>query len=243
MKIAIENSKQFGSLLDALLNECVNAEIYFKLHKDLLAAIPKYKEVFNQSNTFWSLTVRALLDTTLSCLCRAYDQHSQSLSLRNLLDTIEANLEIFDTANFKERLRGNPFVESLAQTARRPNTNKLDKDKKLVSDNDPLVKKLIIWRNSIISHKTASNVVNEKDVAKDYPLTRTEVSKLVTRATKISNIYSSLFQASTTSTRIVGYDDYLYVLKSIKEKIRKQKEEATSAIARLQQSHNIHNSR
>ena len=243
MKIEIENPKQFGSLLNALVNECVSAEIYFKLHKNLLTAIPEYKEVYNESNTFWSLTLRALLDATFSCLCRAYDQYSQSLSLRNLLDTIEANLEIFDTANFKERLRGNPFVESLAQTARRPNTNKLDRDKKLVSNEDPLVKKLVIWRNNIISHKRASNVVNEKDITKDYPLTRTEVSELVTRATDISNSYSGLFQASTTSTQIVGHDDYLYVLKSIKERICKQKEEIASAIARSRQSHNIHNNR
>jgi hypothetical protein len=243
MNIEVENPEQFGSLLNALVNECVNAEIYYRLHKNLLTAIPEYKEVFNESNTFWSLTVRALLDATLSCLCRAYDQHSKSLSLRNLLVTIEANLEIFDTAHFKNRLRDNPFVESLAQTARKPNTDKLDRDKKLVSDKDPLVKKLVMWRNNIISHKSASNVINDKDITKYYPLTGDEVSKLVTRATNIANSYSSLFQASTTSTQIVGHDDYLYVLKSIKELIRKQKQEIASAIARSQRSHNIHNNR
>jgi len=91
-----------------------------------------------------------------------------------------------------------------------------------------LVKNLVIWRNNIISHKRASNVVNEKDITKDYPLTIDEVSELVTRATDISNSYSGLFQASTTSTQIVGHDDYLYVLKSIKERIHKQKERLTS---------------
>ena len=144
MKIEIESPEQFSSLLNALVNECVNAEIYFKLHKDLLAAIPEYKEVFNQSNTFWSLTVQALFDATLSRLCRAYDQHSQSLSLINLLDTIEANMEIFDTDSFKERLQGNPFVESLAEEARKPDINKLNEDRMLVNDRDSLVKKLII---------------------------------------------------------------------------------------------------
>lgn len=243
MKIEIENPEQFGSLLNALVGECVGGEIYFKLYKNLLNAIPEYKEVFNESNTFWSLTVRALLDATLSCLCRVYDQHSQSLSIKNLLDTIEANLEIFDTANFKERLRGNPFVDSLAQTARKPDTGKLDRDKTLIGNKDHLVNKLVIWRNNIISHRSASNVVNEKDITKDYPLTTDDVSKLVTRATDISNSYSGLFQASTTSTQIVGHDDYLHVLKSIKGMICKQKEEIASEIARSRQSHNIHNNR
>ncbi len=232
MKIEIESPEQFSSLLNALANECVNAEIYFKLHKDLLAAIPEYKEVFNESNTFWSLTVQALFDATLSRLCRAYDQHSQSLSLINLLDTIEANMEIFDTDSFKERLQGNPFVESLAEEARRPGINKLNEDKMLVSDKDPLVKKLVIWRNNIISHKRASNVVNEKDITRDYPFTRGEISELSTRATHISNSYSSLFQASTTVTQIIGHDDYQYVLKSIKERICKQKEEIAAEIAK-----------
>ena len=65
MKIELESPEQFGSLLNALVNECINAEIYFKLYKNLLVAIPEYKEVFNESNTFWSLKVRALYDATL----------------------------------------------------------------------------------------------------------------------------------------------------------------------------------
>ncbi|MFC1908071.1 hypothetical protein ACFLWD_00775 [Chloroflexota bacterium] len=89
MKIDIKSPEQFGRLLNALVKECVNAEIYFKLHKDLLTAIPEYKQVFIQSNTFWSLTSHALLDATLSRLCRAYDQHQNSLSLINLIDTID----------------------------------------------------------------------------------------------------------------------------------------------------------
>jgi len=231
MKIKIRSDKQFGTLLNALVSECVRAEIYFKLYNDLRGAIPEYKEVFNQSNTFWSLTSRSLLDATLSSLCRVYDQHSKSLSLTNLLDTIEANLEIFNTDNFKERLRGNPFADSLAQRARRPNEHELAHDKELVSKDDCLVKKLIIWRNNIVSHRTAQNVVNEKDITKDYPLTINEISELLTRATAVSNDYSSLFQASTTSTKIVGDDDYLYVLRTIKESITKQREEFAAQIA------------
>ncbi len=231
MKIEIKNPEQFGNLLNALRNECVDAGIYFKLHKDLRAAIPQYRKVFIQSNTFWSLTIKALLDATLSRLCRAYDQHSKSLSLINLLATIEANMEIFDIDGFKERLRGNPFVESLAEEARRPDVYKLNEDKMLVSDKDPLVGKLVIWRNNIISHKNASNIVNERDITKDHPLTRDEISELITRATRISNSYSYLFQASTTLTQIVGHDDYQYVLKSIKERVCKHEEEITAAIA------------
>ena len=62
-------------------------------------------------------------------------------------------------------------------------------------------------------------------------MTRDEISELSTRATRISNSYSSLFQASTTLTQVIGHDDYQYVLKSIMERVCKHEEEITAAIA------------
>lgn len=238
MEIKIKSSNQFNGLLNSLAEEIIDGECYFKLHEDLISAIPDYREVYNQSNTFWSLTTKALFDATLSRLCRVYDQNSKSLSLCNLLDTIEANLGIFDTDNFKERLRDNPFVESLAQTARRPNADILKQDMKSANDTDPLVKKLIIWRNNILSHKTATVIVKQIAITKNYPISRDDISQLLSRATSILNRYSGLFRASTYSTQIIGHDDYLYILKTIKESIRKYKEERDSIIARTRQSEN-----
>ena len=60
MEIKIKSAEQFDGLLNALSGDIVDAEIFFKLHSDLLISIPDYKEVFNEANTFWSLTVRAL---------------------------------------------------------------------------------------------------------------------------------------------------------------------------------------
>ncbi|MFC2072154.1 hypothetical protein ACFLUU_05525 [Chloroflexota bacterium] len=232
MEIKIKSSNQFNGLLNSLAGEIIDGECYFKLHEDLITAIPDYEEVYNQSNTFWSLTTKALLDATLSRLCRVYDQHSNSLSLCNLLDTIEANLEIFDTENFKERLQDNPFVRSLAQTARRPNADTLKQDMQSANDTDPLVKKLVIWRNSILAHKTATVVVKQIDITKNYPISRDDISLLLSRATAILNGYSGLFRASTYLTQIIGHDDYLYILETIKEIIRKYKEGRDSIIAR-----------
>lgn len=238
MKINIESAEQFDKLLNTLSDEIVYAECYFKLYKDLLNAVPDYIEVFNESNTFWSLTMHALLDVTLSRLCRVYDTHQDSLNLLNLLDTIKANLEIFETEKFKERLRENPFVESLAQTARKPDADILNSDMKSVCNVDHLVKKLVIWRNNIIAHRTALNVVEQKNIIHDYPITRDEISNLLTRATTILNRYSGLFRASTYSTHIVGADDYLYILKTIKEKIDKHKRNIASEVARYRKYDN-----
>ena len=224
MKLTINDPVQFESLLDNLLKETIDGECYFKLYQDILESIPENRIVFIQSNTFWSLVTNALLDGTLTRLCRIYDQHTQSLSIINLLDTIEANLAIFDTTNFKERLKDNPLVESLAETARKPDIQKLEKDRASVRRNDPQVKKLIIWRNNIIAHKTANNILEDIDIIKNYVITREEVRLLLDRATSILNNYSSLFRASTYSTKIVGHDDYIYILKAVKEKVERDRD-------------------
>lgn len=234
MQISIKSAGEFESLLNALASEIVDAQIYFKLHTDLMAAVPDYAEVFNESNTFWWLTVHALLDAALFRLCRIYDQQSKSLNLRNLLDTIQANLIIFDIQNFRQRLKDNPFVESLSQAARKPSTATLNQDIQYASRTNPLVKKLVIWRNNIFAHRSAVNVVNQKNIADDYPLSKKDVAELLNGAISILNRYSSLFRASSYSPQIVGHDDYLYVLKTIENRIRQHKEEIASEIARLQ---------
>ncbi|MBN2075145.1 MAG: hypothetical protein JW762_06310 [Dehalococcoidales bacterium] len=224
MEIEIVNSEQFDNLLNALSKEIIDVEVYFNLYNNLLTAIPAYREVFNESNTFWSLTLQALMNNTLICLCRVYDQHEKSLSLVNLLDTIKARLDIFGIDDFKQRLKDNPFVESLAENSRIPDLNTLNNDRESVDVSNDLVKRLIIWRHNIIVHKTALNIVNNQQVNENYPISREEISILVHRSTEVINRYSSLFRALTYSPRIIGHDDYLYVLRSIQENLNRLKQ-------------------
>ena len=118
MKINIQSDKELNSLLDALANEIVDANIYHRLFCDLVDSIDSHQRELSQSNTFWSLTLDALRDARLTRLCRVYDQESKSLNLVNLLDTIKANLHLFEEHYFRERLQDNAFVDSLAQTGR-----------------------------------------------------------------------------------------------------------------------------
>ncbi|MFC1846869.1 hypothetical protein ACFLYS_02275 [Chloroflexota bacterium] len=236
MEIEIKSAEQFDSLLNSLSDEIVSAEVYFKLREDLLSSVVEYRDVFIQSNTFWSLISKAFLIATLSYMCRAYDQHSKSLSLINLLETVRVNLSIFKIVNFRERLRDSPFVESFSSEAREPNIEVLDRDISLVKENDPLVNKLIIWRNNIIAHKTAPNIVDEVDVTLNYPLSLDETRKLLTRATSILNKYSSLFRASSYSTQILGHDDYLYILRTLNDSFQKHEEEMKPLIEKTRQS-------
>jgi hypothetical protein len=142
MKLPIKNSQDFEKLLDALASDIVMANIYFNHHRSLKLAANDYLKEFNESVTFWNILFQSLLDATMYRLCRIYDAHKKSNSLPNLLDTIHENLYIFDESDFRVRLKDNPFVDSLAKSARKPDPKQLTEDVAYASDANPLVKNL-----------------------------------------------------------------------------------------------------
>src|SRR6266545_923009 len=212
MKLQVQDASEFHRLLGALVDELVDAQINLRLHQDLTASVRDYAREFGQSNTFWSLTFQAHLDAAVFRLCKAYDQNNTSLNLKNLLDTVSANLHLFDEAEFRERLKGNPFVDSLAATSRRPDTAQLQTDLEFVSNANPLVKKLTIWRNNFYAHRSPTYALDPGSLAKRFPLSVSDVDVLSQEGVRIVNRYSVLFIATTHSTTIVGHDDYRSVL-------------------------------
>lgn len=216
--IRIKNSKEFESLMKGLARDIVNANIHYRLHKNLNDAIPEYVRELNQSAAYWNLTISAQMDATLLRLCRAYDSHAASLSLPRLLATIKDNLHIFDTPQFKERLKDSPFVESLAKDCRIPEKKELHADSKLVSGSDPLVKSLLAWRNNIGAHRNPRETLSPNSVIV-APLEYSDIEKLLKRSISILNKYSLLFGALAYSVSMVGADDYKYVLYCIRKDI------------------------
>jgi hypothetical protein len=222
MKITIRDSGEFHSLLFGLVDELVGAAMHHKLVRNLVAAIPEYSREFSQSPAFWSLTFQAHKDAVLIRLCKAYDQYGSgnpSLNLLNLLDTIQANLPLFDEPHFRQRLKDNAFVDSLAETPRKPNLAQLQQDKESVGTSDPLVAKLIIWRHNFYAHRSPAQVLSPETFAANYPLSVEEIERLLSNGLKIVNRYSDLFIATQHSTKLVGDDDYLWLLKAVRESV------------------------
>jgi hypothetical protein len=224
MLIRIRDSKEFGQLLEALADEIVIAFIHFRLYSDLKSDVNNYVTELNQSPAFWSFTFRAHIDTVLSRLCRVYEQHSSSLNLKNFLNTILANINIFDVEHFRERLKDNPFVDSLSSSPTKPDIGQLKKDIHYVSDANPSVKTLLIWRNNIIVHKSAKHANKDFNLPNDYPLSLNNIEQLLKEGMVILNRYSNLFHATTYSTKIVSHDDYRNVLDAIRTVISQSKE-------------------
>ncbi|MFZ1641674.1 MAG: hypothetical protein WAV07_09620 [Candidatus Contendobacter sp.] len=213
MEIRVQTSEELTLLLSALAQEIVDANIYHRLFCDVVDSIAAHEHEFRQSNTFWSLTIDALRDARLTHLCRVYDQESNSLNLVNLLQTLKANLQFFNEASFRERLKGNAFVDSLADQSRIPDMTELDADIESASCRNPIVKKLMIWRNNLVAHRGAKAALGKNQVLRDNALSQEEIEQLLDHSFKTFNKYSSLYQASTWSRQVIGHDDYKSLLK------------------------------
>lgn len=229
--IRVTSSEEFGKLLDALAGEIVSAGWHFKLHKALSSASTEYHLEFAQSPTFWSLTFAAHLDAAIVRLCKIYDQHNVSLNLRNFLDTISENLSLFEIAEFRDRFKDNPFVESLAQDPRKPDTAQLQADISLVGDTNPAVKKLIVWRNNLVAHRSPKLTTGQLNLTAQYPISLTEVESLITNARSILNRYSSLFSASIQSSMLIGEDDFKTTIEAVRTDIVRRERELETFLA------------
>lgn len=223
--IKIKNSSEFERLLKALSDDVVDAHIHYQLYQDLIEAIEKHPLVVLQSNTFWTFTLQAHLNSSLYALSRVYDQEANSLHLRSWLSTIKANLYLFDEAGFRERLKDNPYVASLVEDSRKPDATLLEEDIAHCSKTDQKVKRLTIYRGSRIAHRSATSLTAARDVSDNQALTFEDIGSLLERAITILNRYSYLFSASVYSTRVVGHEDYENIFKCVEERVRLDEQE------------------
>ena len=212
-------SNQLHAGIKVLANDVVNAVIHWKLSRGIIEAAETWPLVTQQSNTFWSLTIKAHVNVSVLNMCRVFDQEGDSLHLLRLLNLIKLNLPLFDNTNFRERLRDNPFVVSLAQSARRPDATQLDSDIELCSRQNPLVKRLVIHRNTSLAHHSQKRRLNSAPPRSDETILNDDFEILLNRAVEIINRYSSLFSAEHFSTQIVGHDDYKTVFLWIQQRV------------------------
>jgi hypothetical protein len=230
MTISIESTQDLEKLLNALSYEIVNSNHFYTLYLNIHDSIHEYSEEMNESSTFWFYTLRALSETAMFNLCRLYDTQKSSLSLLNLLKIIKKNLHYFSEEHFRERLKGNAFVENLSETARIPNLCEIELDINSVNEKNAAVQKLIIWRNNLYAHKGAKTTLNNS-VLQDNPLNRDEILELINNAHRIYNKYLVLFKAESWSAMFIGGDDFKHLLNFARVGLKKYKDDLESEIA------------
>jgi AbiU2 len=231
-RIPLESEEAFNTLLTSLTEDTVTASIHWRLHKDLWASVPEFVTELNQSPAFWSLTFSAHREVALFRLGRLYDQQSGALSLPSLVDTIAANQHLFDDGSFRDRLKDNPFVESLAQGVRRPDEATLAGDAATVSEkSDPLVKRLLAIRNRVFAHRDPRVIlgtVQDPSGAID----NADIDTLLDRAATIVNRYGIMFRAGSSLMSIVGQDDFRRVLEHVRRDVAAYEKQIADEIAR-----------
>jgi hypothetical protein len=212
------SSDEFARMLRALSSDIVDAHIHWRLANDIGGALRDHPLVAAQSNTFWSLTHTAHVATALQCLARAYDQEDSSLHLPALLEAIRDNSSVFAVSEFRERLKDNPFVESLAEGATPPDPAILAVDIALCSATDPDVNLLVQYRNTRSAHR--SRKLSIRAAKRQHTVLSDQVVQvLLDRAKLIFNRYVYLFSAEVYSTMIIGRDDYKFIFSSVEEKV------------------------
>lgn len=221
--IQLSSEDEFKRLFEGLSTDILDAHMHYKLYKNLLSAVEKFPLVIAQSNTFWSLTLKSHLTTSLYMLSKAYDQHTNALHLFSFLQTVKARTDLFSEDNFRERKKDNPYVDSLASESRVPDLASLDEDIALCSKDNPLVNTLIVHRGNALAHRNARNTAIGISINDSHPLSWEGFEILLNRAVEILNKYSSLFEASTYSTRPIGAEDYHYIFKCVNSAVEESR--------------------
>jgi hypothetical protein len=134
-------------------------------------------------------------------------------------------MHFFEKEQFKERLKDNASVDSLAEVDRIPDKTQIEKDIIFASVQNRPVKKLMIWRNNIIAHKGAKVLLGKKTILKNNPLTHEEIEALLDECFIILNRYSILYSACHWSRKIIGQDDYKYLLNFVRMGLQKWDED------------------
>lgn len=229
--IPFQDENEFKRLLEGLANDIVDAHIHYGLYKDLRSALKEFPLVVAQSNNFWSRTLKSHLGISLQMLTKAYDQQSNALHLQSFLQTIKSNIDLFTEANFRERKKDNPHLDSLTNNYKVPDLATLDEDLSLCSKDDPLVNTLIIHRGNAIAHRNAKNTAKGKSISETYPLTWEDFETLLARALEILNKYSLLFEASSYSTKPIGANDFRYIFECVNAAVEQSRMQTEHLLA------------
>jgi ribonuclease D len=212
--IRVGNEEEFERLRDRIDREVSHARHHWTLLSQLEEISAEYWREMNESNTFWHLTFIAHRDAVLAHLGRIYDEYTGSLNLARFLETVRVNRTFFSDDAFKERLKGNPHIESLVKN--RPiDDAALDAELKTVSESD-LVKELHSLRNKAIAHTDADVVRRDAPEAHKRWLPPDEIEKLLSTASDITTKYSLYFGGACYGG-IAGADDFKATLRWVQK--------------------------
>jgi hypothetical protein len=165
--VRIKSRDEFDWLIEHMTHEAYRVRDHWDFSGAIEKAFDHYSDALNQTPAFWELTRRAHQDSVVLRLGRLYDPHGTATSLGNLLQTLKEN----------SSRAGTIFPTSIADL----DMTELDSEIAGVSDEDPMVEKLLKIRNEYLAHRGTRHVTKGSFAALPS-LERDELSSLITRA-------------------------------------------------------------
>jgi hypothetical protein len=228
----ISNDVHFNTLLDRLSDDVLSAPAFLRMDKQIPPLCEEYSNEAAQAEYFWGMVAIAIRETALLRLSRVYDQEPKALSLPKLLITIETNKHLFEDNAVRKRVN-TAFANSIAPCSHLPKADVLKADLALVSADDPLVHKLVMWRNTSGAHVSAKLTI-KNTLSDDEILTQDDAFALGERALCIFNHYRVLFHAVSHSSKYLNEEGSLEaVFKYMRAGLTARRKERDSATERL----------
>jgi hypothetical protein len=215
----IQSDDELSSLMCKLSQDLSDSYVYHNIKDGLQQSIMSHDRVFGQSTTYWYFSIRAFQTGSMLSLCRVFDQSFRNLSLHNYLCVIAKNIEYLSDDRFRKRNSKNRFVENLLLRRSIPNLSEVMADIESVSDNNPLVKKLTIWRNNIVAHTGGNSLLKYFKILDDNSISNEEFLNLIDLGYAKLNKYSLLLDGSEYSRTVFQQEDYKNLLRNAKESI------------------------
>jgi hypothetical protein len=213
---------EFEQHVNALVDQLFTANLHFQIGTGLRESWREYYQELIQAHVFWEYTIHAHDTMAVLGLCRVYDKTRvaawESLTLRRLIETVKANPNVFEQAEFRKRLGQNPHVDYLSQRLPKLDADQIESDIKFC-EHDALIEELHVLRNKVIAHADYEySIGKEKDCSRSHPLPYEDIQRLIDCGFKIVNRYSGVYIARTHSDRLASRQDqdYLEVLRALR---------------------------
>lgn len=213
---------ELAQKFDFLQSHCTEAINHLELHKSLIESIPKEENKYVESNyrTFWSMTIRATLNSSVNLLSKLIDQQKDAQSIKSLLSLIKSKKSEFTPDSFRDRLPEKNGYPNLALRCIYPGDSVIDQDIKSVSsDDDQDVERFIIWRNNYYSHFSSKVIEDTTSLSEKFPLNLGDLELLLERCSTLLNKYGQIYSASTSARGYVGFDDHLHLIESQRKQL------------------------
>lgn len=207
------DAKEFSRRLSALAQDIIDAHVHYKLWRELQKQQKDNPAIMAQSPAFWRLTMRAHLNSCLYHLSRVYVAERFCMSISMLLAAIKEDEKQFGR---KGGVAGaGPLVECLVKGSKPLDGALLNEDMKLCAVSDVLVRKLIATRAKGFSKIGTKVGVSPKRDEEALLLGFRDIDMLLARALTVFRHYSSQFEVTSQSGKVIANDDYKNLFRSV----------------------------